>query len=445
MRSADTAYRDAEVAAVQRLGAALAQSPAYHALSTGRRQELEQSLARIGALLGPDGGSPAGPWASQMAPDLRSQLQPGGGPPSTSPPRPGGPVGPGGAGGASGAPAAAPSGGGPTSRAGEVARATLNAIDFPSFVASLIQGTFQAIVDASIQQMEAYAELLKNVAGTLDRFMQDNVSDGMAKDYLADQYSGVFNRDTSGGQAKLVVRGGGGGAGAGGSELPSFFKDLGFDSPDQLTEQSVNEVVVPATRRQMAERRQQTLATMVLMGINRIIVKDGEISAKLMFHIDASETSQIKFDQNKVTSGNMSGVAGRNPFGATSVMVNTTSINAQSALNLRADLTGQVTVRFASETFPLERFADSAAIQLINNNAKVPAPTPAPAPPAAPGAPGASGASGSLAPGSVAPSVAPALPALPAPTPAPARPAAAAVQGLGMNGADPWAPAGARA
>ena len=433
MHSADTAYRDAEVAAVQRLGAALAQSPAYHALSTGRRQELEQSLARIGGLLAPAGGSPAGPWASQMAPDLRSQLQPGGGPPSTSPPRPGGPAG---AGGPSGAPAAAPSGGGPTSRAGEVARATLNAIDFPSFVASLIQGTFQAIVDASIQQMEAYAELLKNVAGTLDRFMQDNVSDGMAKDYLADQYSGVFNRDTSGGQAKLVVRGGGGGAGAGGSELPSFFKDLGFDSPDQLTEQSVNEVVVPATRRQMAERRQQTLATMVLMGINRIIVKDGEISAKLMFHIDASETSQIKFDQNKVTSGNMSGVAGRNPFGATSVMVNTTSINAQSALNLRADLTGQVTVRFASETFPLERFADSAAIQLINNNAKVPAPTPTPAPPAAPGAPGA------LAPGSAAP---PALPALPAPTPAQPRPAAAAAQGLGMNGADPWAPAGARA
>jgi hypothetical protein len=182
----------------------------------------------------------------------------------------------------------------------------------------------------------------------------------------------------------------------------------------------------------MAERRQQTLATMVLMGINRVIVKDGEISAKLMFHIDASETSQIKFDQNKVTSGNMSGTAGRNPYGATSVMVNTTSLNAQSAINVRADLTGQVTVRFASETFPLERFADSAAIQLINNNAKVPAPVPAPAA-AAPGAPGAP-----TAPGMPAVPATPALPAPPAPTPAAARPAWVRAQGLGF---DPWLPA----
>jgi hypothetical protein len=39
-------------------------------------------------------------------------------------------------------------------------------------------------------------------------------------------------------------------------------------------------------------------------------------------------------------------------------------------------LTGQVKVKFRSETFPLERFADSMAIQLINENAKVPTPPP---------------------------------------------------------------------
>ena len=81
-----------------------------------------------------------------------------------------------------------------TGRAGEVARATLNAIDFPSFVASLIQGTFKAIVDASIQQMQAYAELLKNVAGTVDTFMADNVTEGNAKDYLADEHPASSRR-----------------------------------------------------------------------------------------------------------------------------------------------------------------------------------------------------------------------------------------------------------
>lgn len=405
-----------EVAAVRQLGQVLQQAPAYRALNNEARRELDRSLGRIQQVLGSGSG-----LARQMAPDLRSQLAPGGAPAPA-----GGPTQqPGGAPAAGPAPAAA--GSGPVGRVGEVARATLNAIDFPSFVASLIQGTFQAIVDASIQQMEAYAELLKNVAGTVDKFMGDNVSDGMAKDYLTDQYSGVLGRDTRDGTARLVVNQG---AGA----LPSFFKDLGFESPEQLTEQNINEVIVPATRRQMAERRQQTLATMVLMGINRVIVKDGEISAKLMFHIDATESSNIKFDQNKVTSGNMSGTAGRNPFGATSVMVNTASLNAQSAINVRADLTGQVTVRFASETFPLERFADSAAIQLINNNAKVPAPTAGAVPP---------GVAQPLVPGAAPPTLpAPAIAApaagTPRPVPAAATPRPVPAQSLA---ADPWAPA----
>ena len=346
-----------EVATVRQLGQLLSTSPAYRQLAPLARQELDRSLAKIQGYLAPGTPLEQGLLASQMAPDLRSQLAPGGQPaPAFGPaPAPGLQPMP---------PAPAPTGAAPaattgaTGRVGEVARATLNAINFPEFVASLIQGTFQAIVDDSIQQMEAYAELLKNVAGTVDRFMQDNVSDGMAKDYLADQYSGVFSRETGSGKPVLAVR-------QTEQALPSFFKDLGLDTPQQLDAQSVDEVVVPAARRQMAERRQQTLATMVLMGINRVIVKDGEISAKLMFHIDASETTQLKFDQTKVSNGNMSGTAGRNPFGASTVMVNTTSLNAQSAINVRADLTGQVTVRFASETFPLERFADSAAIQLI--------------------------------------------------------------------------------
>ncbi len=304
---------------------------------------------------------------------------------------------------------------------GEVARATLSAIDFPSFVGSLIQGTFQAIVDSSIQQMEAYAELLKNCAGTVDRFMTDNISDGQARDYLADQYGGLIGRDTSRGQPRLTVQK----SRKGSQELPSFFKDLGFTSPDDLDNDALEQVVVPAARQQLAESRQKTLATMVLMGINRVVVDDGEITAKLQFHIDASETTNLRFDQTKTTAGNMSGYAGRSPFGAQSVMVNTSSLNAQSDINVRADLTGQVKVKFRSETFPLERFADSAAIQLISSNAKVPqAPAPATAPNAAANTPAAA-----------TPQPAPAPPAARPAAPPPVAPA----QGL-ETGFDPWAP-----
>lgn len=406
-----------EVAAVQQLSHMLGNSASYRAMDPAARSELDSALGKIAGFL-EGGAGPAralgGPLATQMAPDLRAAIGTGGtssnAPPATGDTAPS----------ANGsAPPASGNSGSATSRVGEVARATLNAINFPEFVASLIQGTFQAIVDASIQQMEAYAELLKNVSGTVDRFMQDNITDGTAKDYLADQYGSVFSRDTSAGKPRLVVNN------SPGQELPSFFKDLGFNAPQDIDDQAVEQVIVPATRQELAQRRQQTLATMVLMGINRVVVKDGEISAKLMFHIDASEATQMKFDQNKVSNGNMSGYAGRNPFGAASVMVNTASLNAQSNLNVRADLTGQVTIRFASETFPLERFADSAAIQLINQNARVPESRPA-----APGTP----------PGPAATSPVPA--ALPQPTPAvPAPvPKAPAAQGLAAVDFDPWAP-----
>jgi hypothetical protein len=37
-------------------------------------------------------------------------------------------------------------------------------VDFPTFVGELVKGTFNAIVDGSIQQMEAYGKLLSEVA-----------------------------------------------------------------------------------------------------------------------------------------------------------------------------------------------------------------------------------------------------------------------------------------
>src|SRR5438094_2115340 len=57
-------------------------------------------------------------------------------------------------------------------------------INFPKFVAGLIDGVFNAIVASSIKQMEAYAELVANVAKSAEQFMKDNVTENNARDYL---------------------------------------------------------------------------------------------------------------------------------------------------------------------------------------------------------------------------------------------------------------------
>jgi hypothetical protein len=109
-------------------------------------------------------------------------------------------------------------------------------VNFPAFVADLMKGVFDAIVKASIDQMKAFARLIAAVAKSLDQFRDQNISDNQARDFLTAQ-----------------------------------FPDLKLD-PRKLKAKP------PAGR--LATRRQQLLATMVLMGINRVVVTDGRIRAR---------------------------------------------------------------------------------------------------------------------------------------------------------------------
>ena len=296
-----------------------------------------------------------------------------------------------------------------------VTRATLNAIAFPTFVADLLKGTFNAIVDASIQQMEAFGTLLANVAKTVDQFMADNITDNQSRDWLAAQYPQHFEvevkrgDDGGGGSGRRAGRGGGkGGAGRGrgggggpGARLkvrpgaqgkPNLRRDLNLPNDVDLDDKTAEEVLVPAARRRLAQQRHQLLSTMVLMGINRIVVTSGRIYAQMGFHIDASDTAQAQsatqFDfKHEARAGG--GFLGFRAEASQSVAyVSSTKKSTDAAINVDADLTGEVDLKFKSETFPLERFADTNAITQIQGNTANPAantPTssggePAPAP-----------------------------------------------------------------
>jgi hypothetical protein len=114
----------------------------------------------------------------------------------------------------------------------------INEVDFPNFVSGLIDGVFNSIVGASIKQMRAYAELVSNLAKTVDEFSQDNVTDGPARDGLAEPAS---------------------------ADCADKSK-----APDSKV-------------RRLALDRQQALATQALMGINRIVVTKGTIKAGVTF------------------------------------------------------------------------------------------------------------------------------------------------------------------
>jgi hypothetical protein len=74
----------------------------------------------------------------------------------------------------------------------EVAAALVAAVDFPAFVADLINGVFEAIVDLSIRQMEAYGDLVAAVADAIEEVRAKNVTEVQARDRIVDRFPDLF-------------------------------------------------------------------------------------------------------------------------------------------------------------------------------------------------------------------------------------------------------------
>jgi hypothetical protein len=329
-----------------------------------------------------------------------------------------------------------------------VAGALLQKVSFPTFVAQLIEGVFHAIVHSSIEQMEAYGKLVASVAQTLNQFRDENVSDNQGRDHLVEQFPDLFQLGTGdggdffgpgSGQPRVQLKDGVDEDDAlkrVNSRLPSPVKSM------DLSDESNEQELVQAARTQLATSRQQLLATMVLMGINRIVVTDGKIQAKIMYDFQARDNAKTlrsasAMDYATDSSGNIQTTTTREGQRETSqgggdytrssdgseerktgdfytkgqykltetpiiTAMSTATEASESALQTKAQLSGVVDINFKSDYLPLEKMADSFQIGMIQNAAK-------------PGR-GAAAATGGAAPAGAAP------PAGTAPAPASATP-----------------------
>ena len=272
-------------------------------------------------------------------------------------------------------------------------------IDFPAFVASLVHGTFDAIVDASIRQMEAFAELVSAVAKDLGRFTSENVTLNQARDHLVQQHPRELRLDFADGQPVLRVRQAASADDFDDAPAPSWLADYGLED-EALTDAFVETALVPAARRRLGENRLQMLATMVLMGMNRVIVRDGTISAKVRFRAAARDHAAVGYASAQDPGPTSWGGRGSAAGARSQMMISTVGANVQAEADLKAELFGEVKINFASETLPLDQFVDAAQLALLRRNANtvVPPTTAGPpnttAPPANPPANSSSGAPG---------------------------------------------------
>jgi hypothetical protein len=270
-------------------------------------------------------------------------------------------------------------------------------VDFPKFVGGLIKNVFQAIVESSIEQMRAYGELIANVAKTTDQFMRDNIGEAAGRDYLADAYPDVMSvglESTSEGFAgedgevveqpppRLQATGENAAV-----RLAEISREMNVNPPvTDLSDANAELRLVTAARLQMAKSRQQLLSSMVMLGINRIVITDGSINAKVVFDMRASDKAKRGYTASMhdreaqrykesvqaeygswYTPYNMSAsFEGEQEHVAT--VGSAVDETSESKAEVKAKLSGDVRVNFKSDYLPLDKMATPEMMSVIQGN-----------------------------------------------------------------------------
>lgn len=265
----------------------------------------------------------------------------------------------------------------------QTTRDTLNAISFPRFVTDLINGVFRAMNDSSQQQLNQYLQLLNAVSGSAAGFAATQGNEMQTRQWVVDHFPDQIEvelpdppdpgdpppdpEDVEPPRLRLV-------AGAHMPEPDALRTALGL-GPTEEVSASNPEALVPFARRALARQRQQMLATMVLMGMSRIVIDEGRISAAMRFHIDtrsaASSDHSSQFGmQNRVKAAGSFGIGA---WGVSAEVENTISyVNTDRSqrteeTNTSADLTSSVELHFHTDAVPLNRLAAQAQADRVRS------------------------------------------------------------------------------
>jgi hypothetical protein len=265
----------------------------------------------------------------------------------------------------------------------------LNAVSFPRFVTELINGVFKALVDTNQQQLHSYVELIQNVAASTAGFADANVGLDGARRWLVERFPGSFTveggsngfdepgqplspedqaqRDA---ETQLRLR-----PGASMPTEAALRVALGLGPQDSLPGGDPENLVALA-RTALARNRQQMLSTMVMLGLQRIVIESGRLHAAMRFHIDTGSAAQAdsgsQLDLRNTTSA--SGSFGYGPWGASASMTNTigyvTTQKTQTTeeMNTDLDLNSSVELIFKTDYLPLDRLAGRDQVDRIKVN-----------------------------------------------------------------------------
>lgn len=267
-------------------------------------------------------------------------------------------------------------------QAGDLAGDFIQNVDFPKFVRDLLKGVFDANLEVTVKQMEAYTNLMKAATASISKFV-NAIDDTAAFGYLAENDSDNFSidfddneRDESGNAKALLTDKQGNKLDVGDNEVKAKIMDAKIA---------------------MAKEQRALLRETILMGVTRLVVERGNVKASVLFDIKAGEkiekADKAALKKSKSTSSSASAGAGLlgKIFGGGSggrttsereTQISVSSAKSVSSTDLAAKITGAVDITFKSDYFKLDNFAEMYGS--IKEEAQRPAvltsaPAPAPA------------------------------------------------------------------
>jgi hypothetical protein len=271
----------------------------------------------------------------------------------------------------------------------------LEEIGFTEFTTDLVRDVYRVIVESSMDQLKAYADFVSVIAKTVAEYQKEFAGKDSAEetekanDYIANVLSLNSEADDSDEveigeptteDPNVTI----------GEALVEHFAGVTVEVPEGATtvgkimEDYVDENELPygnlrafvtAKLKKNAEDSYALIKTILMIGMQKVVVTDGRIRTKLTFNVVASETYSktnnlctTKSSQwggkiggrgflgrgiAGIAMGNFLGGGVSGSYGGSKLTVKVMNEKATAATNVTIDIMGEVDIHFRTETFPV--------------------------------------------------------------------------------------------
>jgi len=273
-----------------------------------------------------------------------------------------------------------------TQTAGQRALDAIGAVEkigFVEFTTELVTDVYNVIIKASLEQLNTYADFVSQIAQSIEDYEQgvigtdENAQKEKADDYIVNVLRLADSPEDISGNIDIT-----------GKEEALKQHFLGVTISDGSEEKSIDKYdkqipaddlrsFVTAKLSKNARDSYNLIKTVLKIGMQKVVVTDGEIHTRLTFHVDATDTYDKTANDysgdasNWGIRGSLTGrygsPAGRVAgvmlgsfigggvsagYGSRKYSVSVVNEKSTAATNVTADILGDVRIQFRTETFP---------------------------------------------------------------------------------------------